>query len=683
MALEPVQFASDDNEENPELKDMTLRFWTAAGLSLPLLVVAMGDMMSDGGISNVFSPVGKTLLELILATPVCTWGAWPFYVRAVNSVKNRSLNMFTLIGLGVFVSYTYSVIAAIFPSWFPHSFHAHGGQVALYFEASAVIVTLVLLGQVLELRARRRTGAAIRKLLSLQTTSARLVRADGIEEDVPLEHVKKGNVLRVRPGEKIPVDGLLIEGSSVVDESMITGESMPVARQAGDRVIGATVNGMGALVLRAENVGSDSLLARMVSLVAQAQRTRAPLQQMADVVAGYFVPAVIGVATLTFVLWAVMGPEPRMAYAILNTVAVLIIACPCALGLATPMSVMVAMGKGATNGILFRNAEAIETLSRIDTLVVDKTGTLTKGKPGVTRIIPVNESTENEVLRFAASVELASEHPIGGAIVTAAREAGIVPLQPDGVVAFPGKGVRGLVQGSDVAVGTSSFLLDQQINVDKAALGDSYTKGGQTVVYVAAGGRLRGLVVVADPLKETSKEAIRSLRNEKLRVVMLTGDNPETASAVGSALGIEEIHAGILPEEKARIIGELKAQGRRVCMAGDGVNDAPALATADVGIAMGTGTDIAMESAGVTLVRGDLRGIVRARKLSRLTVRNIRQNLFFAFVYNTIGVPVAAGILYPLFGVLLSPMIAAAAMTFSSVSVIGNALRLRKANLTE
>jgi Cu+-exporting ATPase len=680
MALEPVQQPAD--EENPELRDMTRRFWISAGLSLPLVIVAMGDMVPGNAVSGRISPGTRTLLELVLATPVSLWAAWPFYIRAINSVKNRSLNMFTLIGLGVFTAYFYSVSAAVFPSWFPHSFRAHDGGAALYFEASAVIVTLVLLGQVMELRARAKTGAAIRKLLGLQPTRARLLFGDGKEEDVALEHVKRGDLLRVRPGEKIPEDGVVVEGASVVDESMVTGESMPARKQTGDQVIGSTVNGTGTLVLRAEKVGVDSMLARMVDLVATAQRTRAPLQQLADVVAAYFVPAVIAIAALTFLIWALFGPEPRLAYAIVNAVAVLIIACPCALGLATPMSVMVAMGKGAANGVLFRNAEAIETLGKSNTLVVDKTGTLTEGRPRVVRVIPLGGASERDVLSAASSVELASEHPLGAAILGSARESGIIPLQPEKFTAFPGKGVRGVVQGSEVLVGSEAFLRENKVATEKATPSAPSPTGTESIVHVATGGQLRGLVVVMDPLKETTGEAIRALQTEGMRVVMLTGDNASTAAAVAGSIGIEEVHAGLLPEEKVLEINRLKSQGDRVCMAGDGINDAPALATADVGIAMGNGTDVAMESAGVTLVKGDLRGIVRARRLSRLTVQNIRQNLFFAFIYNTLGVPVAAGVLFPWLGLLLSPMLAAAAMSFSSVSVIANALRLRKADLS-
>ena len=677
MALEAVQTGFEE-PENPELNDMSRRFWVSAGFTIPLLVVVMGDMMSGNAISHAISPESKTLLELVLATPVCLWGAWPFYVRALNSVRNRSLNMFTLIGLGVFVAYSYSVVAAVFPSWFPPSFQMHGGQVALYFEAAVVIVTLVLLGQVLELRARDKTGTAIRMLLRLQPTNARLVDAEGREHDVPLESVKRGDLLRVRPGEKIAVDGVLVEGSSVVDESMVTGESIPVPKHPGDRVIGSTQNGTGTMVVRAERVGSDSILSRMVALVAQAQRTRAPLQRLADVVAAYFVPAVIAVAALTFIIWAVAGPEPRLAYALVNAIAVLIIACPCALGLATPMSVMVAMGKGASNGILFRNAEAIETLGKIDTLVVDKTGTLTEGRPRVQQIISVNGATDLQVLRAAASVELASEHPLGTAILAAANEAGLIPFQPDRFSAFPGKGIRGSVQGSEIIVGSLALLRELNVREVESV---KPPEGNKSAVFVAIDGQMKGLVLVSDPLKESSREAIRILQEEKIRVVMLTGDNRETASVVSRSVGIDDFHAEVLPEKKAQVVADLKSKGRRVGMAGDGINDAPALATADVGIAMGNGTDIAMETAGVTLVRGDLRGIVRARTLSRLTVRNIRQNLFFAFIYNIIGVPVAAGILYPWAGLLLSPMFAAAAMSLSSVSVIANALRLRNANL--
>jgi Cu+-exporting ATPase len=603
-------------------------------------------------------------------------------VRFWLSLVNRSLNMFTLIGLGTGVAYVYSIVAALFPRIFPLSFRGPEGEVAVYFEAAAVIVTLVLLGQVLELKARSRTGAAIRELLGMAPKTARRLREDGEEEDVPLDQVHPGDRLRVRPGEKVPVDGKVLEGKSSVDESMVTGEPVPVEKGEGDRLIGATVNGTGTLVMEAEKVGSDTLLAQIVRMVAEAQRSRAPIQKLADVVAGWFVPAVVGVALLTFVVWSIWGPEPKMAYALLNAVAVLIIACPCALGLATPMSIMVATGKGATFGVLFKNAEAIEVMRQVDTLVVDKTGTLTEGKPKLVSVVPGSGVDEKELLGLAASLERGSEHPLAAAIVDGAKDRGIKLAEAGEFESRTGKGVTGKVEGREVALGNRKLL--EELGIDPGDLAERAGElqgKGQTVMFVAVEGRAAGLVGVADPIKETTPEAIRQLHEEGLRIVMVTGDNRTTAEAVAKRLGIDEIEAEVLPDRKAEAVKGLQEEGRKVAMAGDGINDAPALAQAQVGIAMGTGTDVAMESAGVTLVKGDLRGIVRARKLSEATMRNIRQNLFFAFVYNALGVPIAAGLLYPFFGVLLSPMIAAAAMSISSVSVVGNALRLRKVQL--
>ena len=639
-------------------------------------------MLPGRPISNLYSGRTRALVELALATPVCTWAAWPFFVRAVNSVKHRSLNMFTLIGLGVSVAYLYSLIATLFPELFPASFRGHDGEVAVYFEAAGVIVTLILLGQVLELKARSQTGAAIRKLLDMAAKTARRLLDDGSEEDVPLEQVQQGDRLRVRPGEKIPVDGEVIEGTSSVDESMVTGEPIPVEKASGDKVIGATVNGTGALVMRAEKVGADTLLSRIVTMVAEAQRSRAPIQKLVDVVASYFVPAVILIAIATFVVWSLVGPEPAMAYALINAVAVLIIACPCALGLATPMSIMVTTGQGASVGVLFKNAEAIEMLRKVTTLVVDKTGTLTEGRPKLVTVEPAGGIAEDELLRVAGALERASEHPLAEAIVRGAEERGAEFASASEFSSVTGKGVKGKVEGSDVALGNQAMMRSLGIDTTQMEQRAEALRGeGQTVMFVAARSKLVGILGVADPIKQSTPEAIERLHAEGLRVVMLTGDSETTARAVGAQLEIDEVVAGVLPDEKAAKIKALQSAGQVVAMAGDGINDAPALAQADVGIAMGTGTDVAMESAGVTLVKGDLRGIVRARKLSRMAMANIRQNLFFAFAYNVAGIPIAAGVLYPAFGLLLSPMIAAAAMSFSSVSVIGNALRLRRAAL--
>jgi Cu+-exporting ATPase len=679
MALER-RVASAVPEENAELADMTRRFWASLALTLPVFAIAMAEMLPGNPLGARFSARTLAWLQLGLGTPVVLWGGWPFFVRGWRSLRTRRLNMFTLIALGTGVAWTYSVLAVLAPGLFPDSFRGHHGQVAVYFEAAAVIVTLVLLGQVLELRARSQTGAAIRALLGLAPKTARRIEASSGEADVPLEHVHVGDRLRVRPGEKVPVDGVVLEGQSAVDESMITGEPIPVTKRAGDRVTGATVNGTGALVIRAERVGAETLLAQIVQMVAEAQRSRAPIQSLADSVAGYFVPAVVAVAVLAFAAWAALGPEPRMAYALINAVAVLIIACPCALGLATPMSIMVATGRAATSGVLFRNAEAIERLREVDTIVVDKTGTLTEGKPRLARVSAAAGFVEDDVLRLAAALERASEHPIAQAVVAGAAERGLALEAATGFDSRTGRGVVGDVAGCRVGVGNRR--LAEELGADPAPFlteADAMRAGGETVMLALVDGRVAGLIGVADPIKASTPDAVRGLRAAGLRLVLLTGDNRTTASAVASRLGIDEVVADVLPDQKASAVRALQAAGRVVAMAGDGINDAPALAQADVGIAMGTGTDVAMQSAGVTLVRGDLRGILRARQLSQATMRNIRENLFFAFVYNALGVPIAAGVLYPAFGLLLNPMIAAAAMSFSSVSVIANALRLRRA----
>lgn len=681
MALEPKQVAGEE-EENPELRVMTRRFWVSLALSAPFLIIAMGESIPGrplGGLSH-----GRILgwIEVLLATPVVLWGGWPFFLRGWMSLLYRSLNMFTLIGLGVAVSYLYSLIAFLFPWLFPASFRNEEGLVAVYFEAAAVIVTLVLLGQVLELRARSKTGAAIKELLGLAPKTARRIRDDGSEEDVPLERVQVGDRLRVRPGEKIPVDGVVLEGSSSVDESMVTGEPMPVEKGPKDRLIGATVNGTGSFVMGAEKVGSDTVLARIVKMVAEAQRSRAPIQKLADRVAGYFVPVVVGIAAITFAVWGLVGPEPRLAHALVNAVAVLIIACPCALGLATPISIMVATGRGAKEGVLFRNAEAIEMMRKVSTLIVDKTGTLTEGRPKLVDVLAASGESEDDLLAAAAALEKGSEHPLAEAIVRGAEDRGHRVGEARDFRSVTGKGVRGKVGGRDVALGNQALF--DEVGIDPGPLAvraESMRRKGRTVMFVALDGKPAGLLGVADPIKETTPAAIKALHDEGIHIVMLTGDNRTTADAVARELGIDEVIAGVLPDQKSEKVAAFQKDGAVVAMAGDGVNDAPALARADVGIAMGTGTDVAMESAGVTLVKGDLRGIVRARRLSRATMGNIKQNLLFAFGYNSLGVPIAAGILYPFFGVLLSPMIAAAAMSFSSVSVVGNALRLRRAKL--
>ena len=680
MALEPRTITVKE-EENPELVDMTRRFWVSVLLSLPVFLIGMNDLLPGRPLERMVSMDALGWIQLVLATPVVLWGGWPFFVRAWQSVVNFSLNMFTLIGLGVAVAYIYSIIAKLFPDIFPDSFKEHG-VVPVYFEAAAVITTLVLLGQVLELKARERTGAAIRALLALAPKTARRVRADGNEEDVPLDQVHAGDLLRVRPGEKVPTDGVVVEGASSIDESMVTGESIPVEKQAGEPVIGGTVNTTGSIIMRAERVGADTMLARIVQMVAEAQRSRAPIQKLADATAGVFVPAVIVVAIVTFFVWAFVGPEPRLAHGLINAVAVLIIACPCALGLATPMSIMVAMGKGATAGVLFKNAESIEMLRKIDTLVVDKTGTLTEGKPKLVSIMSTPTLNEDELLRLAASLERASEHPLAAAIVRGAQERSIELSKVDEFESLTGRGVRGKIAGRSVALGNRALLDELKVEAaELAAQAEHLRADGQTVMFVAVDNRIAGLIGVADPIKESTPEAIERLHAEGLRVVMVTGDNRTTAEAVAKKVKVDEVIAEVLPEQKVEIVKRLQNEGRAVAMAGDGINDAPALAQSHVGIAMGTGTDVAIASADVTLVKGDLRGIARARRLSRATMRNIKQNLFWAFIYNLLGVPIAAGVLYPFFGLLLSPMLAAAAMSFSSVSVIGNALRLRRVRL--
>ena len=689
MALEARTVTAPDEEENPELRGMSRRFWISLVLTVPLLGIAMGGMLWAHPFMGELTVDGKRLhsanwlpwFELILATPVVLWGGAPFFQRGWASVVKRSTNMFTLIAMGTGVAYAYSLVATLFPAIFPGSFRGMGGKPEVYFEAAAAITTLVLLGQVLELRARSRTGTAIRALLDLTPKTARLLR-DGREEDVPLEQVKPGDRLRVRPGEKIPVDGVVLEGTGSVDESMISGESFPAAKEAGARVIGGTVNGTGSLIVRADHVGSETLLAQIVRLVSQAQRSRAPIQRVADRVAAWFVPAVIIIAVVTFVVWMLLGPQPRFAHALVNAVAVLIIACPCALGLATPVAIMVGTGRGARAGVLIRNAEALEVLEKVNTLVVDKTGTLTEGKPKVVSVVSRGTVEQSQLVRLVASVEQASEHPLGSAVVASAREQGSKLGEIRDFHYVPGKGVAGRVEGRAVAAGNESFLRDLGIApAEVQSRAESLRNAGQTAILVGLDGAPAGVLGVADPIKRSTAEAIRQLKAQGIRVVMLTGDNRATAEAVAHRLGIDELEAEVLPEKKAEVVARLRKEGRVVAVAGDGVNDATALAQADVGIAMGTGTDVAMETGGITLVKGDLMGIVRARKLSQSTMRNIRQNLFFAFLYNSVGVPIAAGVLYPFFGILLSPIIAAAAMSFSSVSVITNSLRLRKIEL--
>jgi Cu+-exporting ATPase len=680
MALEPVD-TSQTEEGNPELEDMTRRFWVSLVLTVPILAFMVVEILSGWPLDRLVPHVLRNWIEFALATPVVLWGGWPFFERGWASIVSRYLNMFTLIALGVGAAYSYSVVATLVPDIFPASFRM-GADVAVYFEPAAVIVVLVLLGQVLELRARSRTSAAIRNLLGLAPKTARRLESDGTEQDVPLEHVMVGDGLRIRPGERIPVDGVVLEGATTVDESMMTGEPIPAEKIRGTPVTGGTVNGSGTFVMRAERVGRDTLLAQIVRMVSEAQRSRAPIQRLADTVSSWFVPIVVVVAFVTFVVWSVYGPEPRLAYALLNAVAVLIIACPCALGLATPMSIMVGTGRGAEAGVLIRNAEALEMMEKVTTVVVDKTGTLTDGKPKLVTIEAVPGADATTLLRLTASLENVSEHPLAGAIVAGARERNINLGDVSDFESVTGHGVIGVVEGRRVAIGNFRHL--ETLGIDTSGLGgnaDDLRRHGQTVVIAAIDGKVAGLLGVADPIKLTTAEAIRALHNEGLNIVMLTGDSRATAVAVARAVGIDKVEADVLPGQKAAVVKRLQSEGDRVAMAGDGINDAPALAEADVGIAMGNGTDIAIESAGITLVKGDLRGIVRARRLSRATMANIRQNLFFAFVYNTAGVPIAAGVLYPLLGVLLSPMVASAAMTFSSVSVIVNALRLRRMGL--
>ena len=667
MALEPVA-PSAEAAPNPELADMSRRFWIGLALSVPVFVLGMAGVM----------PV----VQFLLASPVVLWAGWPFFVRGWESLLRRSLNMFSLIALGVGTAYLYSVVAVAVPGMFPAGFRGHDGTVPSYFEAAAVIVVLVLLGQVLELRAREQTGGAIRALLNLAPKTTRRVRADGTDEEIALDRVRVGDRLRIRPGDGVPVDGVVLEGGSSVDESMVTGESMPVAKQAGATLIGGTVNGTGALVMRAEKVGGETMLARIVAMVAEAQRSRAPIQRLADVVAGWFVPAVVGIAVAAFVGWAVWGPAPSLAYGLLAAVSVLIIACPCALGLATPMSIQVGVGKGAGVGVLIRSAEALERMERVDTLVVDKTGTLTMGKPRVVQVVPGPGFGEAEVLRLAAAVEVSSEHPLAAAVVASARERGLVANVAGDFRSVTGAGVAGVVDGRRIALGNAGMMQGEGADVGGLAeAAEGMRADGATALFVAIDGKAAGVIGVADPIKETTAAALDALRSDGVRIVMLTGDNRRTAEAVAAQLRISEVEADVLPDDKHRVVRRLRGDGRVVCMAGDGVNDAPALAEADIGIAMGTGTEVAIQSAGITLVKGDLAGIARARRLSRATMRNIRQNLFFAFVYNAVGVPIAAGVLYPAFGILLSPMIAAAAMSLSSVSVVGNALRLRGVEL--
>ena len=679
MALEP---RNSPVEDNAELSDMTRRFKISVALALPVFVMAMGSDLLPQSLTSHLSKNLVQWLEFALATPVVLWSGWPLFQRGWISVVNRSLNMFSLIALGVGVAWTYSVVALLLPGIFPPAMHGAGGTVPVYFEAAAVITALVLLGQVMELRARSQTSAAIKLLLGLAPKTARIVKDDGSEDDIPLEKVQPGDTLRVRPGEKVPVDGVVLEGTSALDESMVTGESIPVEKAAGVRLIGATVNGTGSLLMRAEKVGSDTLLAQIVRMVSEAQRSRAPIQRLADVASGYFVPAVVLAAIITLAVWWLVGPEPRLANAIVNAVAVLIIACPCALGLATPMSIMVGTGRGATAGVLIKNAESLEIMEKVDTLVVDKTGTLTEGKPKLISVFALPGFEENEILHLAASLERGSEHPLAAAIVNGAQEKTVTLAAVGEFRSITGKGVTGIVEGRSVALGNLKLLEELQIDPDGLTeRAETLRADGQTVMSIVIDGKAAGLLGVTDPVKASTLEAVRALHDEGIQVIMLTGDSRTTAEAVARKLGIDRVEAEVLPEQKSAVVKQLQSQGRIVAMAGDGINDAPALAAAQVGIAMGTGTDVAMESAGITLVKGDLRGIVRAVRLSRATMKNIRQNLFFAFVYNSLGVPIAAGVLYPFFGLLLSPIIAAAAMSFSSVSVITNALRLRNAEL--
>jgi Cu+-exporting ATPase len=681
MTLEP-RVLSAAEEKSPELSDMTRRFWISIALAIPLIVIEMSDMIPGQPLQRVMPDSMRTWLELVLATPVVLWAGAPLFVRGWQSIVNRSLNMFTLISMGIGVAYGYSLFAAVFPNLFPDSFRAADGSVPVYFEAAAAITALVLLGQVLELRARSNTSSAIRALLGLAPKTARVIRPDGREEDIGLDRVVPGDRLRVRPGEKVPVDGVVVEGNSPVDESMITGEPIPVEKRPSDRLIGATINGTGGFIMRVERVGSDTLLAQIVRMVSEAQRSRAPIQRLVDVVASYFIPAVVLSAVITFIVWAIVGPQPRMAYALVNAVAVLIIACPCALGLATPMSIMVGTGRGATAGVLIKNAEALEILGKVNTLVVDKTGTLTEGKPRLVSVTVLDGFTDADVLRIAASLERGSEHPLAAAIVAGAEERKLTLADAEDFKSVTGQGVTGRIERRAVALGNQQMMSELGVGFDAvSANADAQRKDGHTVMFVAIDGRPAGLIGVADPIKSSTAEALKMLQDDGVRIVVLTGDNRTTAEAVAKKLGIDQVEAEVMPDQKASVVKRLQSEGRIVAMAGDGINDAPALAQAQVGIAMGTGTDVAIESAGVTLVKGDLRGIAKARHLSRSTMSNIRQNLFFAFVYNVIGIPIAAGALYPVFGLLLSPIVASAAMSMSSVSVITNALRLRRVRL--
>jgi Cu+-exporting ATPase len=685
MALEPKVVSLED-EQNPELEDMTRRFWICLGPSLLVMLLAMADMMPGLSLPQAFTGSTKNWVQWLLATPVVLWGGWPFFQRGWASVVNRAPNMFTLIAMGTGAAYGYSTVATAAPTLLPSSFRLHDGSIAVYFEAAAIITVLVLLGQVLELKARSQTSSAIRALLRLAPKTARMIKPDGQEEDVPLEHIQVGHRLRVRPGEQVPVDGMVQEGTTAVDESMITGESIPVEKKIGERVTGGTINGTGGIVMVAERVGRDTMLARIVQMVSEAQRSRAPIQRLADVTAAYFVPLVVAAALITAVAWAIWGPEPKLAYALVNAVAVLIIACPCALGLATPMSIMVGTGRGATVGVLVKKAEALEVFGKVNTLVIDKTGTLTEGKPKLLSVLVVPPWSDVDLLRLVASLERSSEHPLAAAVVAGAERRGIACAPIEQFRSVTGKGVTGTVTGRRVAIGTAAFLRND-VGVSGQSLTQwddeaaSLRREGQTILFVAIDEQAAGVLGVADPIKASTRDAVQELKTEGIRVVMVTGDHRDTAEAVARQLGIEEVMAEVLPDQKGQIIARLKSQGRVVAMAGDGINDAPALALADVGIAMGTGADTAIESAGITLVKGDLRGLLRARRLSQATMRNIRQNLLFAFLYNVIGVPIAAGVLYPVWGVLLSPVIASAAMTFSSVSVISNALRLRHVEL--
>ena len=685
MALEPKVVSLRD-ERNPELEDMNRRFWICLGPSLLVMLLVMVEMIPGVSLPQSFTGLARNWVEWLLATPVVLWGGWPFFQRGWTSVVNRAPNMFTLIAMGTGAAYGYSTVATVAPTLLPSSFRLHDGSIAVYFEAAAIITVLVLLGQVLELKARNQTSSAIRSLLRLVPKTARLIKADGREEDVPLEHIHVGHRLRVRPGERVPVDGMVQEGATSVDESMITGESIPVEKTMGDRVTGGTINGTGGMVMIAERVGRDTMLARIVQMVSEAQRSRAPIQRLADVTSAYFVPLVVAAALITAGAWAIWGPEPKLAYALVNAVAVLIIACPCALGLATPMSIMVGTGRGATAGVLVKKAEALEVLGKVDTLVIDKTGTLTEGKPKLLSVRFVPPWSDAELLRFAASLERSSEHPLAAAVVAGTEERGIVCAPVEQFRSVTGKGVSGTVAGHRVVIGTAAFL-QAEVGTSSQGLAQlddeaaSLRREGQTILFVAIDEQAAGVLGVADPIKASTRDAVRELKAEGIHIVMLTGDHRDTAEAVAQQIGIDEVMAEVLPDQKGQIVGRLKSQGRVVAMAGDGVNDAPALALADVGIAMGTGADTAIESAGITLVKGDLRGLLRARRLSQNTMRNIRQNLLFAFLYNVIGVPIAAGVLYPVWGILLSPMIASAAMTFSSVSVISNALRLRHVEL--